>query len=276
MKTCHACGTKVDDKELVCPVCGATVVMATSGLSLKAEETVKMKSSPSMGKTVSTGSGLTDILRGEDDDYGDADDDSYVMGSIPTALSKNSVYDASDEEEKARRKRENHKVNSTIFKIVILGLVAFGIYYVVTNFILVERGAKSYEDALKIYVEAINDNDVDKMKEIVPLYYSNKADKAQEFIDYMKNVQFTASDIVDAKAIDEVRVGMIESDVKLRYNKTIYIEDAYTLTVEFKGSVTSDSGVVTDRGDKVEMEFFKAEGKWYFLPDTYENPTFTQ
>ena len=50
--------------------------MITSGgsLSLKTEEPVKKKSGNRMGTTVSTGSGLTDILRREDDEYDDVDD----------------------------------------------------------------------------------------------------------------------------------------------------------------------------------------------------------
>lgn len=35
MKTCHVCGAQVDDKELICPDCGATVVGST-GICLKA------------------------------------------------------------------------------------------------------------------------------------------------------------------------------------------------------------------------------------------------
>jgi hypothetical protein len=246
-----------------------------SGLSLKSDTKQKMKSSPSMGQTVSTGSGLTNILKREDDDFSDLEDNStYVMGSLKSPLAE--VYEEEAAEAAYRRKKESDKVISTIIKIIVLGLIAFGIYYVVVNYILVKKGADTYEEALAIYVEAVNSQDVDKMKEIVAPYLSDTTNRAEGYLDDMRKANIVTYDIDSVSTMTSEEKNSVLEQIQLSYNKAPYITDACTVTVEMKGTVTSDSGNVVNKGHKVDMDFLEIDGQWYFYADTYDNPTFTQ
>lgn len=267
MKTCHVCGCQVDDRELICPDCGATVVMQTSGLSLKKEVPQPKRRTNPIGTTVSTGSGLTDILRVEDDEM--AEDDPFMGGSIPVSMARTII-----EDEGVKKKSNIGKIFGGIFKLALLAAVAFGIYYLVVNVFLKKEGAFSYEEALNIYVEAVNDKDASKMRLIVPPYESYPLDKAQEWIDSLNSAHFTQSDVVRTQNIDTSVLYSIQEEAKLSKNRTINIREGITVTVEFRGTVVNASGATVNRGYEIDMDFIKIDDRWYFYPDTYDNDVF--
>lgn len=278
MKTCPVCSALCTEIQTHCPECGAELIVKeeikSSGLlSLKsAEEAAKKKSSgQSLGTTVSTGSGLTNILRREDDDY--EDDAPYIQGSIPTAFQKNGSYETSGTSAYERR-REDKKVVGTIIKLVLLIAVAFGIYSYVTNVLLVEKGAKSYQDALKIYVDCINSKDAEKLAEITPSYYGNQEDTAEKWIAYMNNAKITSSDIISAEKMDPNDLNDLQEYIKLTYSKTLYATDTASLVVEMKGEATNTTGAKFATGGRITMEFLEIDGKWYFNPESYDNKYF--
>lgn len=266
MKTCHVCGCLVDDKELVCPECGATVVKATSGLSLKNEAPVKKKANPA-GPTIGTGSGLTSILRADDDV---PEDDPYHGGSIPFSMSIDII-----EDEKRKKKKAAGKVVGNIIKILLIAAAAFGIYYLIVNVILKKEGATTYEEAVDIYMEAVNEQDAQKMKLIVPPYSSYPGDDAQDIVDGMKSTTFTDSKIVKVDDMTRTELDSIQEEVKLSKNKTINIRQGESLTIEFRATVNKASGSEVNKGYQVEMDFILIEDRWYLFPDTYDNSVFT-
>ena len=266
MKTCHVCGCLVEDKDLICPVCGATVVMATSGLSLKNEEPAKKRTTP-VGPSISNGSGLTDILRVDDDDV--VEEDPFHGGSIPISMAKNVI-----EEEERKKKKKIGKTVGTIVKILLIAAAAFGVYWLVVNVFMKKEGAFSYEDAMDMYVEAVNDKDVAKMKQLVPDYMSYPEDTAQEWIDNMNGTEITSYKIIRTEEIGSTDLSLIQEDVKLDKNKTADIREGITLTVEFRANVTSTSGSVVSKGGEIEMDFIRLSDRWYFYPDTYDLTVF--
>lgn len=270
MKTCHVCGCQVDDRELTCPDCGATVVMETSGLSLKAAEPETKRRTNPIGTTVSTGSGLTDILRAEDD--GVAEDDPFMGGSLPVSLTKTVIEDDGE----YKRKKNTGKVFGAVFKLLLLAAAAYGVYYLVVNVFMKKEGALSYEEALDIYVEAANDKDVDKMKLIVPPYESYPADEAQEWLDNLNNANFTQSDIVKVENIDSTTLTALMEEVKLYSGKTADAREGVTLTVEFRGTVVNAAGATVTKGYQLDMDFIRIKDRWYFYPDTLDTNVFSR
>ncbi len=266
MKTCHVCGCQVDDKELICPDCGATVVMATSGLSLKNEAPAKKKTTPS-GPSISNGSGLTDILRVNDDDV--AEEDPFHGGSIPISLTKNVI-----EEEERKKKKNISKAFGIIFKIVLLAAAAYGIYFLVVNVFMKKEGALSYEAALDVYMEAVNDDDAAKMEQIVPTYMSYPQDTAQEWIDSMMNVEITSYDIINTDEIDDAALTIMQDDIKLAKGKSADIREGVTITVEIRANAVNASGVTVSKGGEIEMDFIRISDRWYFYPDNFDTSMF--
>ncbi len=269
MKTCHVCGCLVDDKEIVCPECGATVVKATSGLSLKADEPEKKRKSNPIGTTVSTGSGLTDILRGEDD--GVAEDDPYNGGSIPMSVIHN-VVDDDDEP----HKKKSGKVFSVIIKILLLAAVAFGIYYLVTNVIMKDDVSSTYEAALDTYIKNINDKNASELSVLVPSYVSDPVDEAQMWIEELNDADITEYNIVGTEYIDSTTLTELEEDVKLNLNRSIDISEGITLTVEFRGTSLNNAGNAVSRGGELKLQFIKMKNKWYFLHDNFDSSLLTK
>ena len=136
MKTCHVCGAQVDDKELICPDCGATVVGNTGGFALKPQEPQKKKkSSNPMGMTVSTGSGLTDLLRAEDEDVEVEDD--LRGGSIPLTYAQNVIDDDAAYKEKKLKQKQKKLIARAI---VIIAICIFA-FIIISGYLNQRRGA---------------------------------------------------------------------------------------------------------------------------------------
>ena len=157
MKTCHVCGAQVDDKELICPDCGATVVGSTGGFALKPQEPEKKKKSANpMGMTVSTGSGLTDLLRAEDDEV--EVEDELRGGSIPLTYAQNVIDDDAAYKEKKLKQKQKKLITRAI---VIIAICIFA-FVIISGYLKQKRGADTPDALLDIYVEAVNDGEVVK------------------------------------------------------------------------------------------------------------------
>ncbi len=176
MKKCPMCGVPVDDHATECPECGCPIA-DTSGFSLKSSSGSKKSGNP-MGKSISSGTGLTDILREGDDAYDDYDDDSSYNGSIPISLSRVDI-------EGDYSVKKKSKIGKYIFRIILLVAAAYGVYYLINNVFMSDR-AKSYNQALDYYVEAVNENDTDKMELIIPKYIKDSKKTAKDYLDNLK------------------------------------------------------------------------------------------
>lgn len=264
MKTCHVCGCEVDDKELVCPDCGATVVKSTSGLSLKAE-TEKRKSGNPMGHTISTGSGYTDILRAEDDEFSGPEDDPFHGGSIPASFAKTHIEDGE------YKKKKNHaRIIGNIIKIVFVLALAFGIYLFVTKVVLKKDGIDNVDDAIDVFVEAVNAKDKSKLKEIMLPYY-NQLEEAEYCIDRMGGVTIAGNKVVARKTIDRIQLDQIQEMLKAEKNRMVYLDDGYAVTFAMNGTVVKkNGGTDVNFGGEVTIQFFELKGKWYLDTDSLD------
>lgn len=267
MKTCRVCGALVDDREWNCPECGATMITSGGGLSLKADEPVKKKTGNRMGTTVSTGSGLTDILRREDDEYDDVDDTPVIMGSLPGNMSR-----GIEEDEKARKKAKNDiRIMTNIFKVIFAAAVIFIVYLFVTKFIMKDKGADSYEALVDIYVEAVNEGDVALMKTIMPEFISDRADEAQTLVDDMDGVEFTSYTIKNKEEIDRAQLDIFTDEIKLSTGNNPNLNEGYYLEVEFVGKNKDGLEIKAT----AVMEVYRVKHLWYLYPYTYENRAFS-
>lgn len=265
MKTCHVCGCEVEDRELVCPDCGATVVKHSGTLSIKAQEETKKKLNP-MGMTVSTGSGLTDILRNESEfDNADVDDD-YFGGSIPLGMAKTVIDDD------GKKKSDTGKVIGKVIKILFILALLYGAYWVVVNVFLNRDVIESHEEAIEIYVEAINDADVDKMEKIMPSYLNDPSLPADKILDEMQNVTINKYDIITVTELTDSEIISLQDEIKLATTKTANIKGAVTVKVRFYGTTLNASGQSVEKNGEVELVFIKIKDNWLLETESYKAP----
>lgn len=271
MKTCHVCGYEVDDYILTCPECGATVVKSTVSFSLKSEEE-KRKTSASLGKTIGSGSGYTDILRAEDDDT--PEDDPFRGGSMPASMARNFI------EEEARKKKQRHgRLVANIIKLIFVVALAVFVYLFVTKVILKKDGVSTAKEALEIFVEAVNENDVSALSKIMLPYYYQK-EEAEDMIEALRDVTISGNRIAQHTSDSRIALDEYQEMLKAEKNKMVDIREGVTYIVEFRGTTTLKSGVSRDYGGEVSLQFFRIKGKWYlntddfsydfFIPDYYQ------
>lgn len=263
MKICHMCGCEVDDNVLICPDCGATVVKATAGLSLKATEEKHKTATASLGKTIGSGSGYTDILRAEDD--GEAEDDPFRGGSIPASMARNFI------EEEARKKKQKHgRLIKGIIKAVFFVALIVGVFLFVTKVVLKKNGVDTPEKAIDIFVEAINKDDTGQLSKIMlPYYYQN--DEADTMVENMKNVTITSSRVVSHTDMSRTELDLYQQELKVEKNIFVDIHDCVTYTVEFRGTYLSEkTGVTRNIGGETELQLFKIKGNWYLNTDEFD------
>ncbi len=265
MKTCHVCGCEVDDRELICPDCGATVVKHSGTLSIKSADETKRKLNP-MGMTVSTGSGLTDILRNESEfDNVDVDDD-FFGGSIPLGLAKTVI------EDDGKKKSDTGKVFGNVLKILLVLAALYGLYFVVTNYFLSSDKIESYEEAIEIYIEAINENDVDKMVRIIPSYLNDQSAPAEVILAEMQNVKITRYDLLEVTDLTEDEKIELQDKIKLATTKTANFKEAVTVRVRFYGTTINNSGQEIQKNGEVELIFIKFKDNWLLDTESYKSP----
>lgn len=261
MKTCHKCGAYVEDKAQYCPECGATIVKSYGNLSLKEEVEVKKKGNP-MGTTVSTGSGLTDILRAED--HGDLDESFYGGGPV-------TFTDPYANDDYVAKEKTDFSAVKTLIKLIILAAIIYAGYYVIHDVILARKDVTSYEEAFEIYVEAVNEQDSNALKEIMAPYINDRLGEVEYQLEQMEGVEFTEWEIVSAEEFTETEEKALQQEITLN-GKSFGIQRAYHIKANFYGTVDGSK-----RGaENVDMVFIKGDNKWFFDPSDYDNSTFTQ
>lgn len=267
MKTCHVCNTLVEDQDLVCPICGSTVVASTGGLTLK-PDAIKRKANP-MGTTVSTGSGLTDILRGEEGDSEFENQDEYYGASIPLSLSKTIIEDDMDYKKQQRKKKIKRYVQYSIFAIVLILIVVF----VSKRFFGREKGASSYEQVISMYMESINSGDAESLTKIIPPYITNPNSYAEKIISAADGVNLTKYDIKKFEYLNQAKLNDLQDSIKYQTSKTSNLQNAVSCDLFFIGKYSKDNvekGVSMD----LNMQIVQIRDRWYMHIDTYADPDF--
>ena len=262
MRKCHVCGREVDDKTYICPDCGAEIVGSTGGLTLKAnEESQKKKPSSSLGMTVSTGSGLTDILRADDD----TDD---VYGSLPTPVG----YDLTDYESNRKAKAKPGKI---IFRLVLIALLAFALYSLITKLLMKRDGPASYEEAIDTYIEAINNHDLDKMTVVTPAFFTDQRGEATRALESLKDVHIDEYSIVDKYFLNSTEKSSLQDSIKYATTRTANMSEVVNIRLQVTGDslgqFASMSGAKTG---EVIVQIVEIRDSWYVLLDKYEEVKF--
>lgn len=244
MKTCHVCGSEVDDYEAVCPECGTELERREGGLSLKMGGPEKKKPA---------------VTAGPEKNFAAEE----LNGPKPVVLSsdtiKENVASAS-----GKRKKSNSGIMGTIFLVVFLLALGYGVYYLFTNYIMKDDGFDDYEDVLEHYIEAVNESDVEKMKEVLPSYVSLPANTAQKYLNNMAGRQITRYTILDTKLGGKTEADSIADTIKLQKGKTLDIKEVCTLKVQFIMS----SGA--PRSMEMELKFIQVKKKWFLYVDVFE------
>lgn len=263
MKTCSECGTRVNSAVLICPECGHTFPRE-SGTKLSLKQNTGGSNSHSLGMTINDGTSSVMM-----DDNFEAQDTGYY-GSV-----NHKLFAELEEDEKEaaayRKRRESKKVVSLLIRIAVIGALIYGVYFVLMTYVFVKKGADTYTDALNMYMEAINNEDASKMSEIVPPYFPDRKEEGQKWIDRIVGSKFTSISVSKRDRIPADEFTEMQDNIKMIYNKTLYITDSCRLTVEIKGS---KKGI--NKGCFVKIDLIESEGKWYIFPDTYKNPMFEQ
>ncbi len=270
MKTCHVCGAQVDDKELICPDCGATVVGSTGGFALKPQEPQKKKASNPMGMTVSTGSGLTDLLRAEDEDV--EVEDELGGGSIPLTYAQNVI----DDDAAYKEKRLKQKQKKFIARAIVIIAICIFAFVIISGYLKQRRGADTPDTLMDIYVEAVNDGDVDKMASIMPSYLDEQAE-AQKLIDNMKGAHVNTCEIVRTVEFSQQEMEELQDSIKYQTGRTANIKGATLITVKMSGTANR-GGIDVTVNTEFDIQLVKLKkgiGEYYFIHmDTYDNPDF--
>jgi hypothetical protein len=259
MRKCHVCGLEVDDRTYICPDCGAEIVGSSGGLSLKAgTQEVKKKTGSSLGTTVSTGSGLTDILRG--------DDDVEDFGSMPAAIS----YDLTDYETNKKAKRHFGK---SIFKLICVAALAFGLYMLITQVFLKKTGPETYMEALETYIEAINNSDQDKMEFVIPPVYENKESTASEALSKLDGVSIDNYEVEDKYFLNSDEISTLQDSIKYATTKTANMSDVVNIKLRISGKLGSLVSSGATNGE-ITVQVVHIRNSWYVLPEEFEDIKF--
>ena len=258
MKKCPMCGIDVSDHATECPECGCPIA-DTSSFALKGGP-VRKRSGNSLGTTVSTGSGLTDILNEGQDDFSD------IEGSIPISLSVKE-----NDEYKAKKRRHIGKI---FFRAIFLVALAFGAYYLARTYILSNRHAYSYEEAVDFYVKAVNEDDISYMTGIIPKYLDDREEEAESILNNTASLHINSYTIDDKYMLEDSEIYELRDAIKLQTSKTAKVTTAYKLKVTF--NVDVDAGSKTLPGGSnlyitMDMDFIEINNKWYLQVGSYDN-----
>lgn len=259
MKTCKVCGALVDDREWNCPECGATMITSGGTLSLKANEPEKKKAGHTLGTTVSTGSGLTDILRADTDEV---DDNPVIVGSVPMTYSKNYI----DEEEARKKAKANRRLIGNIFKVIFVLALALLVYLYVTKVIMAPKGADSYNKMVDTFVEAVNDNDVTLMKTIMPKFLSNQTEAAEDLLKDMDGVKIISYEITSKEEITRATMDILTDEIKLDTGKNANLNEGYYLEVQFVINNSTD----VEKTVVVTMDAYRVKNLWYLYLEDFD------
>lgn len=247
MAVCESCGARVPDGTTICPECGRPVVKMKTSLELKGQN----------GKKAVKANAFTPT-----DDYGDIYDGNSVGGTEPVTLTKEDVKEYKEQSRKQNGGSGIGKVFSLIFKLIIFAAVVFGIYLFVTKVVLKPQGPETYEEALNVLKQAVNDDDSELLVSLVPSYIT--ADKAlvDDIMPMVRETQFTSIEIVEVTEWAQSDVDQFNDRIQVEHGKTSAARAGVTLKLGFRGNMKDKNGVHRSYQEK-SLDFIQIKGVWY-------------
>lgn len=256
MQVCRRCQAEFSDEEKYCPECGSPIFKDT-GLSLKSPGSDSKKKTNPMGTSISTGSGLTDILK--IDDAGETED-----GFYGTAARNLNGLNYADDAPKKRKKRIPAGIKSLILLAII---VAVGYFVYNSVFKLDSNTAKSGEGVAKCLETALKDRSSSEMKDIIAPYVDRRSDVANDMAEYSPDI-----------TIDSVSMSVQKND---KYSSMEAVSKYSTALVEERGVTAKSYADIKEYwnvqftingfdnktkkaiGTKLDATIVLVENKWY-------------
>ena len=271
MKTCEECGKILSDDETICPECGGTMFSETHGLELKSNKGPKKR--PVIDEDISANM--------EKGDYSDLEQDVYGGGSgAPIALSKEQIKEKKNEDKKDKKKHHksgNMSAVGTLFFVLVLAALVFGVYYLFTNVILKVEGPESQQECIETFIEAINDaksDDYDvkdgavaKMESVMPPYLSIAPGVAQELIEMFGRVEITK--YVETKSTP-VNPNDLNDYVQAERGKSAKIKEAFRVEYRVNADIINERGSKVQRIKTITVYLIQIKDHWYFYNEDYD------
>jgi len=147
---------------------------------------------------------------------------------------------------------------------IILGVIALVAVVAIALILLLggKGGAKSPEEATKIYLEGIEDGDADKMLSVAAPFASKEDKEALSAVLGMMEGFDVKVEYIGLNDEEELDVEEIQDDIKARYGKSVKIDEAMKAEAEYEMNVTV-FGETTSEITTEYLTFIKYKGKWY-------------
>lgn len=239
-KVCNSCGANNDDAAVKCSICGE--VFATNGFVTRDEATTLIEpmdaglnDNSQMNANMQPKFTLQNMKMDEQPQFSQ----SALAYAQPQATNKNKLF-------------------------IILGAIALVAIVAVALVLLLggKDGANSPEEAAKVYLEGIEDGDVDKMMSVAAPFAS-KEDKEtlDAILGMMSGVDINIKYIGlnDEEALD---VEELQDEIKDSYGKSVKLDDAMGAELEYEMTM-SLFGQTTSETTTEYLTFIKYKGKWY-------------
>ena len=252
MAVCESCGARVQDGITICPECGRPVVKMKTSLGLKGENGKKPVQQRAYTPT---------------DDYGDIYDGNSIGGTDPVKITKEDVKEYKELNKKQGGGSGVGKVFGTIFKFIIFAAIVFGIYMFVTKVVLKPNGPETYEDVVKAFQTAVNEDDSEKLQALVPEYITANKALVEEILPYVQETNYTSIKIIDTSIWGTSEVDAFNDKIQLEHGKTADAREGVTLKLGLRGTMKDCNGVKRQYLE-VNIDFIKIKGVWY--PDIEE------
>ena len=270
MKTCEECGKILSDDETICPECGGTMFSEVHGLELRSNKGPKKK--PVIDEDISANM--------EKGDYSDLEQDVYGGGSgTPFSLTKEQIKEkkSEDKKDKKHHKSGNMSAVGTLFFVLVLVALGFGVWYLFTNVILKNEGPESQEECIATFVQAINDaksSDPDvaakaaeKMEFVLPPYLSIAPGVAQETLEMFSNVEITKYEPVKS---EPTNADALNDYVQADRGKSAKIKEAFWNEYRVFATVTNARGAKVQKIKNIKVCLVKIKDRWYYYNEDHD------
>ena len=156
-------------------------------------------------------------------------------------------------------------------KGLIIGIIAAAVVVLAVAFVLIFKGgfgakggASSPEAVAQQFIEAMNDQDVDKMSALCPPFLDPGQEDIEDMLDSYSgyDVTFKYEGVESKEMYDSDDLDDLEEDISDYADKTIKLQDACDLEFSFNVAVTM-SGETYDQSSTYPITCIKYKGNWY-------------
>ena len=163
----------------------------------------------------------------------------------------------------------------TIFKFVIFIAIVVGIYFFVTKVVLKPNGPETYKEAVTAFQTAVNEDDSEKLQNLVPFYITANKALVEEILPYVQETNYTSIKSIDTQAWSSSDVDTFNDRIQMEHGKTADAKEGITLKLGLRGTMKDINGVRRQYME-VNIDFIKIKGVWYPDMDQVKNQLFKQ